>query len=157
MQQIPMRFLLNPVHFLAIGFGSGCIPKAPGTMGSFVGILLYLIFQDLYWLYYLGLVLVMFSIGIWICDYTVRALDVPDHPAIVWDEIVGYLVTMIHAPSGWYWIFLGFILFRLFDIFKPWPIGFLDKHIKGGVGIMLDDVLAGIFSLTLVQLIAYIL
>jgi len=152
-----MRFLMHPVHFFAIGFGSGCIPKAPGTMGSIVGILFYLILQDLYWPYYLGLILVMFCIGIWMCDYTARALDVPDHPAIVWDEIVGYLVTMIYAPSGWYWIFLGFFLFRLFDISKPWPIGFLDKRIKGGMGIMLDDLLAGIFSLTLVQLIAYIL
>jgi phosphatidylglycerophosphatase A len=120
-------------------------------------VILYLILYKLAWFYYLALVILLFLIGIWICGVTARALNVHDHPSIVWDEIVGYLVTMIFAPAGWGWILLGFVLFRIFDIFKPWPINLLDKHLKGGIGIMIDDLVAGIFSLTLLQLIAYIL
>lgn len=146
---------MHPVHFLALGFGSGCIPRAPGTMGTIIAIPVYLIIQPLAWPYQLLLVVLLFTAGVWICGYTARALNVPDHPAIVWDEIVGYLVTMLWAPPGWAWVLLGFCLFRLFDIWKPWPIRVLDRRLKGGAGIMLDDVLAGIFSLTILQLIAY--
>ena len=91
------------------------------------------------------------------CSYTTRALNTDDHPAIVWDEIVGYLITMFYAPSQWWWIVIGFILFRIFDIFKPWPVNLADKRVKGGLGVMLDDIIAGIYSLTIIQIIAYIL
>ena len=85
----------------------------------------------------------MFVLGIWICGYSAKALGVHDHPAIVWDEIVGYLITMTALPAGLLWPIVGFLLFRLLDIWKPWPISWCDRHIQGGFGIMIDDVLAG--------------
>ena len=157
MKKIPVKFLLHPVHFFALGFGSGFLPKAPGTLGTLAGVLVYLLIRDLPWIYYLGLVSLLFIVGIWICDFTARALQVHDHPAIVWDEIVGYLVAMALSPPGPLWIGLGFVLFRVFDIFKPWPINILDKRLQGGFGIMVDDLIAAIFSLTILQIIAYIL
>ena len=156
-QQNLLPRLKNPVHFLALGFGSGCIPKLPGTAGSLVGVLFYFFISPLPVTYYAGIVLVLFLAGIWLCDRTARDLGVHDHPAIVWDEIVGYLVTMIYAPQGWIWMIAGFILFRLFDIWKPWPINRIDKSVTGGLGIMLDDVIAGIFGLCILQITAYLL
>ena len=157
MNQIDKKLLLNPIHLLSLGFGSGCTPKAPGTMGTLVGVLFYLPLQLLAWPYYLAVLLLLCLAGIWLCGRTASALGVHDHPAIVWDEIVGYLLTMVAAPSGWGWIALGFVLFRIFDIWKPWPIGLLDKQLKGGFGVMADDLLAGIFSLSIMQIIAYTL
>jgi phosphatidylglycerophosphatase A len=157
MKQITGRFLMHPVHFFALGFGSGCVPRLPGTAGTLVGVMLYLALMHLAWQYYLAVVAVLCLAGVWLCGYTARALGVHDHPAIVWDEISGYLLTMAFAPEGWLWIVLGFVLFRVFDIFKPWPIVLLDKRVKGGLGVMADDLLAAIFSLTVLQLIAYIL
>ncbi len=157
MNQIDKKLLLNPVHLLSLGLGSGCAPKAPGTMGTLVGVLFYLPLQLLAWPYYLAVLVLLCLAGIWLCGRTASALGVHDHPAIVWDEIVGYLLTMLAAPKGWLWIMLGFVLFRVFDIWKPWPIGLLDKRLKGGFGVMADDLLAAIFSLTIIQIIAYIL
>jgi len=157
MKTIPFTLLRNPVHLLSLGFGSGCAPKAPGTMGTLVGVLFYLPLQLLALPYYVAVVVVVSLVGIWLCGQTARALGVHDHPGIVWDEIAGYLLTMVAAPSGWGWILLGFVLFRIFDIWKPWPIGLLDKQLKGGLGVMADDLLAGIFSLTIIQIIAYTL
>lgn len=154
---VPDNFLKHPVHFLALGFGSGCVPKLPGTAGTLAGVLIYFLLSTIPLTYYAGTVLLFFLAGIWICDKTARDLGVHDHPAIVWDEVVGYLVTMIYAPQGWIWIFAGFVLFRLFDIWKPWPINRIDKSITGGFGIMLDDVIAGIFSLCVLQITAYLL
>ena len=144
----------NPIHLLAFGFGSGAMPKAPGTWGTLVAIPLYLFMQDLSLMAYLALLVVMTVAGVWICDVTTKALGVHDHPGIVWDEIVGYLITMILAPEGWFWLVVGFILFRIFDIAKPWPIRFIDRSVKGGFGIMLDDVLAGVMALACLQLIS---
>ncbi|MCU7802969.1 MAG: phosphatidylglycerophosphatase A [Candidatus Thiodiazotropha sp. (ex Lucinoma borealis)] len=136
----------KPMHLLAFGFGSGLMPKAPGTFGTLVGIPLYLVIEPLPQSYYLMLVLLAFVAGIWICQKTSDDLGVHDHGGIVWDEIVGYLVTMAFAPAGWVWILVGFLLFRLFDIVKPWPIRWIDRKVDGGFGIMLDDLLAGIFA-----------
>ena len=122
-----------------------------------MGVLLYIPLQTLFWPIYVGIVLVLFLIGIWLCGKTAKDLGVHDHPAIVWDEIVGYLVTMILVPSGWQWLLAGFVLFRLFDIWKPWPIYLIDKRVGGGFGIMIDDVIAGIFALLILQLIVYLL
>ena len=145
----------DPVHWLAFGFGSGCSPWAPGTFGTLAAIPVYLLLKDTpIWLYLL-ITALMFSIGIWLCEKTAEKLGVHDHPGIVWDEIVGYLVTMIAAPQGWLWIFIGFVLFRIFDILKPWPISIADKRIGGGFGIMIDDVLAGIFAFVVLQLLVY--
>ena len=95
--------------------------------------------------------------GVFLCDYTAKALNVHDHPGIVWDEIVGYFITMFMVPKSWLWIVIGFILFRVFDILKPWPISLADKKVHGGFGIMLDDVIAGVFALIIIQITLYLL
>lgn len=154
---ISPRLLLHPLDFLALGFGSGLVPRAPGTAGTVAAIPVYLLASSLELPVYLLLVALMFLAGVAICAHTARRLGVHDHPGIVWDEIVGYLVTMAMAPAGWLWIVIGFVLFRLFDIVKPWPIRWLDKHVHGGFGIMLDDVLAGLFAAVLLQGVVYIL
>ncbi len=154
---IPKGFLKHPVHFLALGFGTGCVPKMPGTIGTLVGILFYLPMMALTWPVYIAVTVVLFLLGICLCDVTARHLGVHDHGGIVWDEIVGFLITMTMAPPDWRFILLGFVLFRLFDICKPWPIGWLDRRVSGGFGIMLDDLLAGIYALIILQLIIYLL
>ncbi len=136
----------NPLHQLAFGFGSGLAPKAPGTFGTLMGVFFYLWLQYLPWFSYLLVVLVAFLLGIEICSRVSRDLGVKDHPGIVWDEMVGYWVTMLVAPAGIGWMLLGFILFRIFDIFKPWPIGWADRRVSGGLGIMLDDLFAGVIA-----------
>ena len=100
---------------------------------------------------------VAFIAGIWICQQAVNWLEKDDPSAVVWDEIVGYLVTMIAAPAGWQWMLLGFVLFRFFDIWKPWPISWADRKLHGGFGIMLDDVIAGVLAAFILQLSYYLL
>lgn len=149
------KILTNPVHLLAFGFGSGLAPKAPGTFGTLAAIPFYLVIQYLpLWQYGLFL-LVAFAVGVQLCGRTSDDLGVHDHPGIVWDEFVGYWITMFAAPQGWVWVVLGFILFRFFDVLKPWPIRWIDHKVEGGFGIMFDDVLAGIFALIGVQLVVY--
>jgi phosphatidylglycerophosphatase A len=155
-KHIPARVVLgSPIHFIAFGFGSGLAPTAPGTVGTLVGIPFFFLMASLSLGSYLVLTLLLFLFGVWVCDQSSKMLGVHDHGGIVWDEIVGYLVTMIAAPSGWGWVAMGFILFRIFDIFKPWPISYLDKHVSGGMGIMIDDVLAGIYALLVLQSLHY--
>jgi phosphatidylglycerophosphatase A len=154
-KKIPVNYLKNPIHFLALGFGSGLMPKAPGTFGTLAAIPLYYLLKDLSLTYYLVVVLALSITGIAICQYTSDKLGVHDHPGIVIDEFAGYLITMIAVPFSWLWVFIGFVLFRIFDIIKPWPISWLDKKVSGGFGIMIDDVLAGIFALAIMHLILY--
>jgi len=149
------RLLRHPVDLLALGFGSGLVPKAPGTAGTVVAIPLYLLVQPLAWPQYLALTALLFVAGIAICAHTAARLGVHDHPGIVWDEIVGYLVTMILAPAGWLWIVTGFVLFRFFDVLKPWPIRWFDRYVHGGFGIMLDDLLAGLFAAGVLQVVVH--
>jgi phosphatidylglycerophosphatase A len=139
--------LLNPVHFLSLGFGSGLAPRAPGTFGTLAAIPVYLVLQGLPLWAFLAVTLLFALVGIHLCGSTARALGVHDHGGIVWDEIVGYLITMIAVPLDWRWIVVGFLLFRLFDILKPWPIRWLDRRVGGGFGIMIDDVLAGLLAM----------
>ncbi|MFP5506442.1 MAG: phosphatidylglycerophosphatase A [Gammaproteobacteria bacterium] len=141
---IPASLLRDPGHFLALGFGSGLAPRAPGTFGTLAAIPVYLLCAQLALPAYLLVVVGLFLLGVYLCGRTARALGVHDHPGIVWDEVVGFLLTMAFAPPGWVWIVLGFAAFRLFDIWKPWPIRVLDRRVHGGLGIMLDDVLAGL-------------
>jgi len=155
--EIPVKMLLNPVHFFALGFGSGLAPRIPGTTGTLVGVLLFILMPDMDWITYLVVVVCGFLFGIFCCGYTTKVLNVHDHHSIVWDEIIGYLVTMFMVPKEWIWILIGFILFRTFDIFKPWPISFIDHRIKSGFGIMLDDVVAALFSLAIIQIVIYFL
>lgn len=145
----------DPIHFLAFGFGSGCSRYAPGTFGTLAAVPVYLLLNIFPLWTYLLITLLMFLVGIWLCSETTKKLGVHDHSGIVWDEIVGYLVTMIAAPQGWSWVIIGFVLFRLFDILKPWPISLADKKIPGGFGIMIDDVLAGIAAFVILHLISY--
>jgi len=152
-EKISPQLLRHPVDFLALGFGSGLLPRAPGTAGTIAAIPLYLLMQTLALQVYLPLLVVLFLVGIPICAHTARRLGVHDHPGIVWDEIVGYLVTMTFAPVGWWWVLAGFVLFRFFDVLKPWPIRWLDKKVGGGFGIMVDDLLAGIAAAGVLQLL----
>jgi len=118
-----------------------------------VAIPVYLLLQPLSVPVYIALVAALFIAGIPVCAHTARRMGVHDHPAIVWDEIVGYLVTMTFAPPGGLWMAAGFVLFRLFDIAKPWPIRLLDRSVGGGFGIMADDLLAGIAAAAVLQLL----
>lgn len=145
--------MTNPIHFLALGFGSGLLPKAPGTFGTLAAIPLYLLLAPVSVNIYLAIVVVMSIAGIYICGKAAKDSGVHDHGAIVWDEIVGFLITMFMVPLSWQSILVGFILFRIFDIFKPWPISFVDKNLHGGLGIMVDDVLAGLAALVCMHLI----
>jgi len=154
-ENLSNKVLSNPIHFLAFGFGSGLAPFAPGTFGTLAAIPLYLLIQPLTLPLYLLITTIVCITGVWICGKSSDLLGVHDHSGIVWDEFAGYFITMIAAPVGWVWIIVGFALFRLFDIWKPWPISILDKQIHGGLGIMLDDILAGVFSLIILQLFAY--
>ena len=150
--KISFRELLKrPACFLGLGFGSGLASKAPGTFGTLVAVPIYLLLQNLSLPFYLAIVLIAFIAGIWICQKSADWLRQNDPSAVVWDEIVGYLVTMIAAPAGWQWMVLGFVFFRFFDILKPWPINLADKAIHGGLGIVVDDVIAGFFAFVCVQ------
>jgi len=144
--------LRKPYQLLAFGFGSGLAPKAPGTFGTLAAVPLYLLLQPLPLSLYLLVVAIGFVAGIWICEATSRDLGVHDHGGIVWDEIIGYWVTMSLAPAGWWWLAIGFLLFRFFDILKPWPIGWLDRRVMGGFGIMLDDLVAGLYAASIMFL-----
>lgn len=143
----------KPAAFIAYGFGSGLSPKAPGTFGTLVAIPIYWLIQDWSLTAYLIFTVIAFLFGIWICQKTVDWLKQDDPGGVVWDEVVGYLVTMIAAPKGWLWIVMGFVLFRFFDILKPWPVNLADRKLHGGLGIMLDDILAGIYSLAALQFV----
>ncbi len=157
MKKIPAAVVFShPVHWLAFGGGAGLAPFAPGTFGTLVGIPFVLLMGGLSLPLYLLLTAVLFAVGVWLCDRSAAELGVHDHPGIVWDEIVGYLVTMAAVPLQWQWLLIGFVLFRLFDIVKPWPIRWLDRRIGGGFGIMVDDLLAGLFALLVVQLLLQI-
>jgi phosphatidylglycerophosphatase A len=147
--------LSNPIHNLAFGFGSGLAPVAPGTAGTLLAVPLYLLIAPLSLPVYMAVVIAAFALGVYLCGKTADDLGVHDHPGIVWDEFVGYWITLIAAPPGWGWLLWGFVLFRFFDIVKPWPIKWLDQHVASGFGIMIDDVLAGIYALILLQLTAY--
>ncbi len=141
----------NPTHLLAFGFGSGLAPRAPGTFGTIVGMIIYLLLPAMpLWAYGLFIVLTG-AAGVWICGKTSEDLRVHDHGGIVWDEFVGFWITMTAAPPGWLWVVLGFVLFRVLDILKPWPIKWVDQQVSGGLGIMLDDVLAGIMAALCIQ------
>tara|TARA_R110002050_G_scaffold44736_3_gene106406 strand:+ start:153 stop:626 length:474 start_codon:yes stop_codon:yes gene_type:complete len=145
--------LKQPIQFLALGFGSGLAPKAPGTFGTLAAIPPFLLLSMLTPIAYVLAVVIVCIVGIYICGKAADDVGVHDHPAIVWDEFAGYFITMIMVPISWQSIVVGFVLFRIFDILKPWPISFIDKKISGGLGIMLDDILAGVFSLIIMQLI----
>ena len=140
------EILCNPIFLLAFGFGSGFAPKAPGTAGTLLAVLIHLILVNLPPWIHGTIIFAAFFIGIWICGRTAEYLGVHDHEGIVWDEFAGYWVMMFLVPSNWLWVSFGFVLFRILDIFKPWPISEVDRQVGGGLGIMLDDLLAGVMG-----------
>jgi phosphatidylglycerophosphatase A len=146
-RKIHIKELNDPVVFTALGFGSGLFPVAPGTAGTLASVpLVYFLQQQTYLIYALATLFVLIT-GPWVCGYAAKKLQVHDHSGIVYDEVAGFLITMSLAPTGWQWLLAGFALFRFFDAVKPWPISWFDRNVHGGFGIMLDDVIAGIFSL----------
>ena len=149
--------LRDPVHLLATGFGAGLLPRAPGTWGSLLGLALYLAVAALggaYWVW--GITAAVAISGVWICGESARRLGVHDDGRIVWDEIAGVLLTLILLPEALGWKIAGFLAFRGFDIAKPWPIRDLDRSLGGGLGIMLDDILAAIYAAGLLLLLRFV-
>lgn len=148
----PKQILSDPVLFLAFGFGSGLAKKAPGTFGTLAAVPLYWVLAQTGTAFYSAITVIATVAGCWICGKAADKLGEHDFGGIVWDEVAGYLITMWFVPFNGMNLVLGFLLFRFFDILKPWPIKWADKKVQGGVGIMLDDVLAGIFANLLLQL-----
>lgn len=140
-------------HFLAFGFGSGLVPRLPGTAGTLVGLALYLLLRDWIGTYaMLLLIAVTFVIGTWASGATEKSLGAADHGGIVIDEIVAIWLVLIFIPQTAWWFASAFLLFRIFDILKPWPIRFFERHIPGGFGIMFDDLLAASYTLVVIEL-----
>ena len=149
--------LSNILHLAAVGFGSGLAPKAPGTFGTLAAVPLFYLLALLNIETYIAMLLVTSLAGFWFCHVTSEAMGVHDHKAIVWDEFVGYWITMLPLllfypdiqntfDFPFIWVASGFALFRFFDVLKPFPISWLDKKVSGGFGIMIDDIVAGIFA-----------
>ena len=144
------KFLFaHPAHLVAFGFGTGLAPKAPGTVGTLLGL-------PLFWAIVslapdrpnqIILLIAAFLFGVWACARAGRALGVPDHGGIVWDEIVAFALVLLFTPPAWAWVAIAFALFRLFDILKPWPIRLADTHLKNGFGVMFDDLLAALYAI----------
>lgn len=150
-------FIANACYVLATGFGAGRVPVAPGTAGTLVAVPIYLLLRELSLGWYLAVVAALFVVGVIVCNYIERRFVGHDAPVIVWDEIVGYLITMTLAPPGWIWIVVGFALFRLFDIWKPYPIRRIDRGVPGGFGTMFDDAVAALYGFLVLQALVYFL
>jgi phosphatidylglycerophosphatase A len=150
--KIPVSLLKNPIHLLSVGFGSGLATQAPGTFGTLAALPFWFLLQHLSPANYIIVLLLAFAAGVYFCGETAKALGVHDHGGIVWDEFVGVWIALFLVPPNIVWVALGFALFRLFDIWKPWPIRVLDAKVHGGFGIMIDDVLAGVYAFLILQL-----
>lgn len=157
--------LSHPAHFLALGFGTGLAPVAPGTVGTLLGFPLY---KGLEWwlgpldtwtarLQFLAILAALFLVGVWACARTGRDLGVADHSAMNWDEIVAFTLVLLVTPAGWGWQTFAFFAFRFFDVVKPPPIRHVDRTVKGGFGVMLDDLLAAFYALLLMAVVKLVL
>lgn len=149
--------LKNPWHLAAVGFGSGLVKFAPGTFGSIAAIPFCLILLYLPWYINLIVIILSFILGTIACNKAEQAMGIHDHGGIVIDEFVGMFISSLFFPQNPYLIILSFILFRFFDILKPYPISLLDRNVKGGFGIMIDDVIAGIYALIVGMIIISVL
>lgn len=147
----------DPILFLGLGFGSGLSPFAPGTAGTLVALLFVPLLALLSTGYLLSALLIASLTGIYICAYSARKLGAKDPSSIVWDEFVGLWIALAGFPVSFFWLLSGFVVFRCFDIFKPWPISVLDRKVPGGLGIMLDDILAGVMTWLVLRLTASVL
>ena len=148
---LPEKIWQDPWYFLGSGFGIGALPGMPGTYATLAAIPFYLVMQRWPWWIYLLVVIATFFLFGKLSGRISKEIGVPDHTGLVLDEFVGYWVTMFLLPPTWWNIIAGFILFRVFDIWKPWVIGWLDQHVESGYGMMLDDVVAGVFANIILQ------
>lgn len=145
--RVPVSVLAHPANLVSFGFGSGLLRPAPGTWGSLAALLPFVLWlQHLPPLWYWAVVVLGFGLGVLCTRTSARQLGVHDHPAIVWDEFIGMWIALGACPGDWRWWLAAFVLFRLFDIAKPWPVSWADRRLQGGLGIMLDDALAGIMA-----------
>jgi phosphatidylglycerophosphatase A len=152
----PQVLLRHPAGWIATGFGSGFSPRAPGTAGTAAALLpWWLWMRGLPLPYYMAAITAAFAVGVWASSWVVRRGGVQDPQVVVWDEFVGVWIALIAVPAGWIWMLAGFALFRLFDIWKPWPVSWADRRVYGGFGVMLDDVFAGVYALLCMQLLAH--
>ena len=152
-----VQFLLqHPAHFFGLGFGSGLAPKAPGTFGTLVGLPLFWLVSVYALPIQLAVIVALFLIGIYFCDVTGKALGVSDHGGIVWDEIVAMMLVLAFTPNQWQWWLTAFLLFRLFDIWKPFPIRQCDAKLKNGFGVMFDDLLAAIYAILSLEALVWL-
>ena len=147
--------IAHPAHFVSLGFGSGLAPKAPGTFGTLVGLPLFWLISGLTFYAQLGIITLLFFVGIYCCGKTGKALGVSDHGGIVWDEIVAIMLVLTITPMQWQWWLIAFLLFRLFDIWKPYPICYFDAKLKNGFGVMFDDLLAAIYAILVMKFILW--
>jgi len=145
--------LRSPDGLLAFGFGSGLSPFAPGTMGTLIAIPFAFALKGLEAPAFWVALFLLFWLGVYVCDRVSQKLGVHDHGGIVWDEMVGYWLSIAFVPLQWHWLLAAFVLFRFFDIVKPWPIRELDKKVRGGFGIMIDDILAAVFTIVCLALL----
>lgn len=148
--------LSHPAGWIASGFGSGFSPFASGTAGSAAALVPWLFLRELPMAWLIGVIVVTFLIGVWASDIVIERLHISDPGVIVWDEFVGQWITLLPLlvwPANWVWIIVGFFLFRLFDVWKPWPCSWADRRVKGGFGVMLDDVLAGAYAAIVLALL----
>lgn len=150
---VPEKVWQDPIYFVAFGFGTGAIPFAPGTFGTLMAIPFYLLLSPLPVIPYVVFLGLFIAFSSWICSRLSREINVHDHVGMNIDEFAGFFVTMTAVPAGFGWIVMGFLLFRFFDIIKPWPIGYIDEKVQGGFGMILDDVIAGIFACAILQII----
>lgn len=149
------RLMKHPLGWIAAGFGAGFAPRAPGTVGSIAALLPWWFFmKDLPLPAYLAVVAAGFALGWWAAHWVIHETKIEDPGLVVWDEYVGVWITLLAAPAGWPWMLAGLVLFRIFDIAKPWPVSWADRKLHGGFGAMLDDALAGLYALGSLQLVA---
>ena len=150
------KFLLaHPAHFFALGFGSGLLPKAPGTFGTLMGLPLFWLISGYTLHTQLLIITALFLLGIYFCHKTGQDLGVADHGSIVWDEIVAMMLALSIAGNTWSLWLTAFLLFRLFDIWKPYPICYFDAKLKNGFGVMFDDLLAAIYTILVIKFVIW--
>ncbi len=142
----------HPAYFIACGFGVGLFPRAPGTAGTLLAFPFFWLVKDVNPAgLYLLIIAALFALGAWAGDKTNQALGVSDHRSIVWDEVVAFLLVLFFTPATWGWYLVAFLLFRLFDIWKPFPIRYFDRRLKNGWGVMFDDLLAGVYTVIVIK------
>jgi phosphatidylglycerophosphatase A len=149
------RFLLaHPAHFVALGLGTGLAPVAPGTVGTLLAYPLFYVLAPHFEVPgMLGLIALFFLLGVWACELTGRAMGIADHSGMVWDEVVAMMLILLVIPAGLYWWVAAFFLFRFFDVVKPQPIRYFDQNLKGGFGVMFDDIVAAFYTLLVLAII----